>query len=216
MISCSEYRQRARAILDRNWGMAILGMLLFGILTSALGFTGVGIIILAGPLELGLAMFFIKMARGGAAKIETLFDGFKYFVNSMLVSLLTAIFTLLWTLLLIIPGIVKSYSYSFGQFILADNPNMDSMVAIEESKRLTYGVKAKLFWLDLSFLGWIILSILTLGIGFLFLQPYMYAAKLAVYESVRVIEVLPQNTRSQYPNEPIFKDFPDSKNSFGR
>jgi uncharacterized membrane protein len=99
--------------------------------------------------------------------------------------LLKAIYLILWTLLLIIPGIIKSYSYAMTEFILKDNPEMKNNAAIEKSMAMMQGKKMKLFLLDLSFIGWIILAILTLGLGFVLLVPYMYTARAAFYEDLK-------------------------------
>lgn len=87
--------------------------------------------------------------------------------------------------LLIIPGIVKSYSYALTPYILKDHPELKFNAAIEESMRMMNGYKMKLFLLDLSFIGWALLTILTFGIGVLFLEPYVSASRAAFYEDLK-------------------------------
>ena len=94
-------------------------------------------------------------------------------------------FTILWSLLLVIPGIIKSYSYAMTSFILKDEPEMKNNAAIEKSMAMMEGNKMKLFMLDLSFIGWAILCIFTLGIGLLFLQPYVAISRAAFYEDLK-------------------------------
>ena len=94
-------------------------------------------------------------------------------------------FTILWSLLLVIPGIIKSYSYAMTSFILKDEPEMKNNAAIEKSMAMMEGNKMKLFMLDLSFIGWAILCIFTFGIGFLFLQPYVAISRAAFYEDLK-------------------------------
>ena len=94
-------------------------------------------------------------------------------------------FTILWSLLLVIPGIIKSYSYAMTSFILKDEPEMKNNAAIEKSMAMMEGSKMKLFMLDLSFIGWAILCIFTLGIGLLFLQPYVAISRAAFYEDLK-------------------------------
>ena len=94
-------------------------------------------------------------------------------------------FTILWSLLLVIPGIIKSYSYAMTSFILKDEPEMKNNAAIEKSMVMMDGNKMKLFMLDLSFIGWAILCLFTFGIGFFFLQPYMQASHAAFYEDLK-------------------------------
>lgn len=98
---------------------------------------------------------------------------------------LRAVYTLLWSLLLIIPGIVKACSYAMTPYILYDNPKLQGNAAIELSMRMMRGHKMKLCVLYLSFIGWFLLCILTLGIGFLWLKPYVQASKAAFYEDVK-------------------------------
>lgn len=112
-----------------------------------------------------------------------------YIGGVALIALLTYIFVSLWSLLLLIPGIVKSYAYSQSQFIYYDtieNTGRKPKVldTITASRRLMDGHKGRLFWLDLSFIGWHILAVVTLGIGYLWLNPYISATKAAFYENL--------------------------------
>ena len=95
------------------------------------------------------------------------------------------VFIFLWMLLLIIPGIVKIFSYSMTPFILEEHPELSANEAIDHSRAMMKGHKFDLFWLYLSFLGWFILCILSLGIGFLWLTPYMETSVAAFYEDVK-------------------------------
>ena len=91
------------------------------------------------------------------------------------------LYTFLWSLLFIIPGIVKSYSYAMTPYILLDRPELSATDAIKESEKMMNGHKMELFILDLSFIGWILLSMLTCGILVLYVEPYMMATKSAFY-----------------------------------
>ena len=98
---------------------------------------------------------------------------------------MTMIFTVLWSLLFIIPGIVKAYEYMMIPYLLADNPQMTKEQAFAESKRMMQGQKWKAFVLDLSFIGWYILSGLTLGIlAIFYVSPYVNATHAALYEAL--------------------------------
>lgn len=99
--------------------------------------------------------------------------------------ILSTIYIFLWTLLLIIPGIIKSYSYALTPYILVEHPEMSANEAIEESMRLMDGHKFDLFYLQLSFIGWAILSILSLGLGFFWLIPYQMTAQAAFYRDIK-------------------------------
>jgi uncharacterized membrane protein len=95
------------------------------------------------------------------------------------------IYLILWTLLLIIPGIIKSYAYRMVPYILADNPSIGTSRAIELSNEMTNGEKWNMFVLDLSFIGWYLLGLLALGIGVLFVMPYEDATKAELYLHLR-------------------------------
>ena len=137
------------------------------------------------PLAWGYRVFFLRMAREENTDYERLFDGFSQYVRITLAELLKGIYVLLWMMLFIIPGIVKDYSYAMTEFILKDNPEMSGEEAICQSMKMMHGHKMQLFLLDLSMIGWAILSVLTLGIGFLFLVPYNYSAKAHFYEDLK-------------------------------
>ena len=186
----SELRAVSRTTLSGNWMMAALATLVYLLIAggvSSIPVTGsVLAIIITYPLAYGFAILFLDLFREGKPiDIGKLFDGFKDFGRVWGTLILVAIYTILWTCLLIIPGIVKSYSYALTPFILKDEPELKYNAAIEKSMRMMDGYKMKLFLLDLSFIGWMILSILTLGIGLLFLQPYMNTARAAFYEDLK-------------------------------
>jgi uncharacterized membrane protein len=95
------------------------------------------------------------------------------------------IFIALWTCLFILPGIVKAFSYAMTPFILEDRPELSANEAIDLSRAMMKGHKFDLFYLYLGFIGWALLCLLTLGIGFLWLAPYMQSAEAAFYEEVK-------------------------------
>jgi uncharacterized membrane protein len=193
----SELRADARNQLKGKWGTAILLCFIYSILSSIVGFIvpyigSVLNLLITGPLSLGLAISFMNLVRNGSFKIEDLFDGFKSFASALITQLLVGIFTFLWSLLLIIPGIIAAYRYSMVFYILNDNPGISATDAINASKAMMAGYKWKLFCLHLSFIGWGILSILTLGIGLLWLIPYINAATANFYQNL--VEAAGDNT----------------------
>ena len=105
------------------------------------------------------------------------------------------IFEFLWTMLFIIPGIIKAFSYAMTPYILVEHPEMSANQAINESMRLMKGHKFDLFYLYLSFIGWGILSVLTLGIGFLWLIPYMETSQAAFYADVKASAMMQAEAR---------------------
>lgn len=113
----------------------------------------------------------------------------KYFLNLLLLKVLSTVYQLLWSLLFIIPGIVKGYSYSQAERIFKDKVDQEGIVpspqaCIKESQELMFGHKLDLFTLDLSFFGWIILSVFSLGIGFLWLAPYTEVSQAVFYQNL--------------------------------
>lgn len=184
-----DYRQRAWAALSNKWGTVVLAMLIVVLLSGAInGIPGVGQVaslILSGPLQLGFVIVIMKVLKDEVADVSNVFDGFKDFMSSFLLYLLNTIFVTLWSLLFVIPGIIASYSYSMSYYILKDNPGMDANEARKASIEMMKGHKWQLFCLEFSFIGWIILSILTFGILTLWVGPYMETAKAAFYEELK-------------------------------
>ena len=147
--------------------------------------------ILALPLAWGYQTLFLGAVRGGEATAKDMFEGYnkELFPRVLTTTLLYYVYIFLWCLLLIIPGFIKSYSYAMTPYILKDNPEMKNNAAIEESMRMMDGHKLELFILDLSFIGWALLSLLTCGIGFLWLVPYMNMARVNFYEDLKKASV---------------------------
>lgn len=180
---------QARQRLSGNWGLAIGVVVVGGLISfvaSVLPLVGWAVnMAISGPLTLGLAAFFLAVARSDSPSFGLLFEGFKRFGTGLLAYLLVSIFTLLWCLLLIIPGIIASLSYSMTFFVLRDNPDLGAMEAIDLSKQMMKGSKWKYFCLQWRFLGWALLCLPTLGIGFLWLWPYIMTSNARFYEDLR-------------------------------
>ena len=138
--------------------------------------------LIVNPIYVGYSRFYIEN-RYKKSSFETLFTYFNAndYWNVVKVMLLHDLYIALWTLLFIIPGIVKAYEYYAVPFILAENPNMDSIEIFEISKEMTRGHKFDVFVLELSFILWILLSLVTFGLSSLYVNPYMYATKCEAY-----------------------------------
>jgi uncharacterized membrane protein len=183
----------AKAALSGYWAMAIGILVVYNVISLAVSMAGqfvpiVGPLlptVIAGPLAVGINVFFLSLVRGNDPDFAMMFDGFKCFVPALLTNLLMALYILLWALLLIIPGIIASYAYAMAFYIVADEPTIGPGEALRRSKEMMQGNKFKLFCLYLHFFGWAMLCILTLGIGFLWLAPYMSASMARFYEDVR-------------------------------
>lgn len=182
----SELRAEARVALSGKWVMAAITTLVFSAVAGAASYIPVaGFILVALPVAYGYAIVMLNVLRCSEVNIGGLFDGFNDFGRIVGTKLLQFIYTFLWTLLLVIPGIIKHYSYAMTDFILKDEPALANNVAIEKSMAMMDGNKMKLFLLDLSFIGWAILCVFTFGIGYLFLQPYVQSAHAAFYEDLK-------------------------------
>lgn len=161
------------------------------LLTLSLGATGMTIgftsllglaqFIIGGVIELGYAQYLLKQHDRRDPQFSDLFSKFDYFGAGFCQAFLRGLYTFLWSLLFIIPGIVAGYSYAMTPFIMSEHPDMPASEAIRASKELMDGHKGELFWLDLTFIGWSLLSALTLNLGNLWLNPYRNAAYAAFY-----------------------------------
>ena len=153
-------------------------------LVSVAGLLSLAALILGGTVELGYAKFLLKQHDRKELQFSDQFSQFERFGTGFAQKFLRILYITLWTLLLVIPGIVKGLSYAMTPFILEEHPEMTASQAIKASMQLMDGHKMDLFILGLSFIGWSLLACLTMGIGFLFLNPYMNAAYAAFYRSI--------------------------------
>ncbi len=185
----TELMVEARESLSGNWGLAIGTFLVYGILISSLQFIpvigSVLALFIAGPMLVGVSMFSLSLSRGENARLEQIFEGFKNYGTVLGAYLLMVLFIFLWALLLIIPGIIAGLAYSQTFYILAEDDTIGSMDALRKSKEMMNGYKWKYFCLGLRFIGWALLCILTLGIGFLWLSPYIQVSYAKFYEDLK-------------------------------
>jgi uncharacterized membrane protein len=180
-----ELRAIARSQLKGGWLAAVGMLLVYSIIIGASGITRIGPLVLGGPLFFGFTGYYLKKSRGESVELKNLFDGFKQFGATFLLYFLEFIFLLLWSCLLLIPGIIKYYSYSMAFYILHDNPGISVTEAITRSRKMMLGYKGKLFKLYLSFIGWALLCCISLGIGFLWLGPYISLSVANFYENLK-------------------------------
>ena len=153
---------------------------------GGLGIVGIVLSILVfNPLIVGCYRFFLQNSRGGA-ELNELGAGFKGdWGNVVLTMFLRDLFLALWTVLFIVPGIIKLYSYRMVPYLLKEHPELKSTQAITMSRRLMNGHKWRAFVLDLSFIGWFLLSALTLGILHIFyVGPYVQATDAELYKAI--------------------------------
>ena len=205
-----ELKAQAKAQIKGKVSILILVTVIIGAISavaSALAafipFGGAIIAVVITPaFALSTARIYLTVVRGGNPEVKDTFSGFDDFFSAFKVTLLVGIYTFLWSLLFIIPGIVKSYAYSMSLFVLADNKSMSARECIAESKKMTNGHKAELFVLDLSFIGWWLLSCVTCGIAMLYVVPLVSATHANVYETIKpVVEVPFENAEEASADE---------------
>ena len=189
-MHAKDYRTIAWSSLKGKRGILALITLIYSLIMgvcTALSYVYIGGILsllITGAFTLSVASISNKVARHENVGVEMVFSGFKNFVSSLVLYLINTIFIALWTLLLIIPGIVKSLSYSLSFYILSDNPTMPANEARKQSMRMMEGHKWQLFCLNFSFLGWYLLGILTLGILYFWIVPYHNTAVAVFYQNL--------------------------------
>ena len=207
-----DYKNESLAALKGNWAPAVLaGIVLYAVMGVVMGpYYGVSIAsAISGvtshaiiPLYVGTLVLIylvglpltvgyynaqkVLLVNGDNRLIQNMFEiGFGNWLHYVWGSILMMLYIALWTLLLFIPGIIKSYSYAMTYYILVERPELSANQAIDESRRLMRGHKFDLFYLDLSFIGWILLSMLTCGIGLLWVMPYWVTARAAFWEDIK-------------------------------
>lgn len=189
--------QQARQSLEGKWGLAIGTTLLYTIITSGLqavtGFGFIASLIIGGPMAYGISKFSLLLSRNEEARIEQIFDGFQNFQRNFITYVMVIVYIFLWLLCLIIPGIIAALSYAMTFYILYDNENISPADAIEKSKTMMDGHKLKLFYLSLRFLLWALLCVLTLGLGFLLLLPYIEITLAKFYDDIKGEAVIVDN-----------------------
>lgn len=204
MYSASDYRSMARRALKSFWwlavGVTLLATVLGGgtssltvsfqntnvsqyypetmrrfahVLVPVASVLAMGQFVLRGSISIGHDRFCLKLVDGEQAQFEDLFSAFDIFGSAFVLNLLIALKVFAWSLLFVIPGIIAAYRYSMA---------------------LMDGRKGDLFCLDLSFFGWALLTVLTAGIGALWLTPYMAVSRAAFYRS------LPRSMGDRAPN----------------
>ncbi|MEM1502877.1 DUF975 family protein [Domibacillus sp. 8LH] len=196
----SKLRAKARDSLRGNWliaiGLFVVATLLFSAPDLVLNpdeyeFTWKDPLILLFsvlllPISIGLVWAWVDLSRGKKIGFGHLIEPYKtMFGKSILVVILQGLFLFLWTLLFIVPGIIKSFSYMLTYYILRDEPGLSPLQAITKSRRMMDGHKAEALVLGLSFIGWILLGVVTLFIGFLWIAPYMSVTYAHFYNTLR-------------------------------
>ena len=141
-------------------------------------------LLVASVIRVGYARFNLDLVGVGFPAVGTLFSGFRKWSNIVATNMLQTVIVFGKLLLFVIPGIIAVYDYAMVPYLLADNPSQSARQALRTSKAMMRGHRFELFCLDLSFFGWVLLSVLTLGVGFIWLNPYMEATHACFYLSL--------------------------------
>ena len=196
------YKNRALASLEGKWSNGIIATFIYLLISGCVGqgasvffdvATGYGIsgvwFLLTLPLEWGITVYFLNLIRNEDLAYERLFDGYKDFIRIFLAQFLIVVCTIVGFILLIVPGIILALMFAQTEYIMKDDKQISAADAMKKSVQMMKGHKMELFWLLLSFIGWGILCILTLGFGFIFLFPYMYSTMAHYYEDLKAQDV---------------------------
>lgn len=214
MKTNQEYKNAALAALKGNWAPSVIATIVLmaftyliigpyvvmymlnlngmtpgsaGLILGVYALYIFGFTFVFSPLNIGYTYAFnsLYMEGDNALTGNTFRFGFRRWGRNVWGMFLVGFFTSLWSLLLIVPGIIKFYAYAMTPYILIDNPELSANQAINLSCKMMKGHKFDLFFLQLSFIGWGILSVFTGGIGLLWLMPYMMSAQAAFYQDIK-------------------------------
>ncbi|MDU7362806.1 DUF975 family protein [Clostridium sp.] len=195
----AELKSTAKEQLRGRWGLAIITVLVSNLIINSYNmFKGVDFVIeisenltltlnlisliFGGVISTGLSKFLLNFTTNREVpKFADLFSQFKIFFKALGLFILMGIAIILGTLFFIIPGIIVALMFSQAFYILAENPNKGIFECLEESSNLMHGYKWELFVLQLSFIGWELLAVLTFGIASLWINPYQKVTEANFY-----------------------------------
>ncbi len=180
-----ELKSLAKEQIKGNIGTLFLITIVVSILTGVASYIPiVGSFIVVPAFSIAITRIYLGIAAGRKAEFTNIFDGFGDFWISFKTSFFVGIFTMLWSLLFIIPGIVKAYSYMMAPYIVAEDPSVGALEAISRSEKMMRGHKMEAFILELSFIGWILLTVFTFGVAAIYAGPYMQTTMVNFYNKI--------------------------------
>lgn len=179
----------AKSQIKGSVGKLLIIALLFVLISLAVSIIpyvgGVAGFVFSAGFSLSMTLIFLGLTKGNPVAIGDMFKGFSDLWSAIKLYFLMGLKIALWSMLFMIPGIVKTYAYAMAPYILAENPGMGAREAINRSKKMMEGHKMELFVLQLSFIGWMILSTFTLGLLLIWVIPYMAAANANFYNAIK-------------------------------
>ena len=201
ILNTKSLKSEAKRQLTNRWTLAVCTILVANILTGLLtsnkkllennlGYLSISFsllyLILGGVITAGKCRFLLNMTLDkDSAMFTDLFSQFNIFLKTLALNLLVTLITALGFIFLIIPGIVIAYMYSQAFYILVENPEMDVTDCMAASRKLMVGHKWELFYLHLTFIGWLLVGVLTFGIAYLWINPYFDLTCANYYLSIK-------------------------------
>lgn len=193
MGKIKSFREAGWAQLNGKWGLAATLTIVYVLIAisatameSAFWESSLISTLLLVPMQYAYSIIFLDDLRSGKKlEVASLFEGYSDYLRIVGTYLLVGIYVFLWSLLLIIPGIIKGLGYSQTVYVLKDNPELSFNAAINRSCEMMKGHRWEYFCLYFSFIGWILLEIITLGIASLWVNPYMNATFANYYEKLK-------------------------------
>lgn len=177
--------RKAKQQLQNKWMNVAVGTLIYVAIMSIASFTYLAELIIIGPMTFGYYLYLSCIVDRGENNFNLLFKGFERFVDTMVAGLLMSLAVSIGCVLLIVPGIIAACGFSMTFFIMNDDPNISGVDALQQSWNMMNGHKWEYFCLNLRFIGWALLCLLTCGIGCLWLQPYITVTSLNFYRKLR-------------------------------
>ena len=177
--------RQAKQMLAGNWGNVALATLIYMIIIGVVSCSYVGQLILIGPISVGYVLFIMAVCDRRIVDFGNLFKGFDNFVQTLVAGLIYSIAGSIGMFFLVVPGIIISMGFGMTFFIMAEQPGISGVDALKTSWNMMKGHKWDYFCLNLRFIGWGLLAILTFGIGMLWLTPYVTTAGMNFYRDLR-------------------------------
>lgn len=184
-----ELKNQAKEQISGKIGLLFVIILIvagIGVVCSLIPVIGwIGTLVVTPAFEISLCMIYLKLTKNEDISIADTFNGFNITGKALWLYIMTNVFVFLWSLLLVIPGIIKSFAYSMAPYILAENPELTASEALNKSKEMMNGHKLDLFVLQLSFFWWYLLGSITFGIAYIYVLPYVSATIANFYNSIK-------------------------------
>lgn len=200
MTNRQELKELAKSQINGNLFILFICYLIVGIMAFVINEIPnfvlglLGTLLITPVLSFNIYAIYLSLTHGQKPAVGDLFQNTHIWGKIVVLNLLMSIYILLWTLLFIIPGIVKGYSYSMAFYILIENPDMSAPEAITASKEMMVGHKLDYLVLQLSFILWILLCIITFGIATIYVGPYILATNANFYNSIKPVSTTHHNT----------------------